>query len=369
MRDFAPEGIKNTAETAEGRVFAACLELARKGKPNWFALAVDELVTVPYVPTDGSSPRLITKRLCFEVPIWVRADDHLALHEKKLEHGGDGSSAYTDVRDIWVNGDNAWERTEQYYKAHKDPMSYLRLLAVQWAGRALEAALRNSDPDRAFDGVPDEVRNSLWTIAFQVAADGAVMTKSLNAVPLVGIEPSAIWGAKTFLSLGAVDGALRLDDWKGHLLTFQLGDLIEAQATRDALVVGHCPQYDDTYGYDWMDLEVRSVLGRDRTLETIRKDEPESATIKGLRALGVALKAAGLMDQDDKADFEVAYYEGGPYQKLFREVIEAISQKRPRDLQGFLDANGWLYDFSPLQIADIREGLRSTHTQANQPKP
>jgi hypothetical protein len=369
MSDFLPEDIIDTATTPEGRVFAACVALARKGTPNHFQLEVDELITVPYVPANGERPRLVTKRLCFDVAIRVNADKHLALHEQKLEHEGDGSSAYTNVRDIWVDGNRAWEKTEQRHKAHKDPMTYLRLLAVQWAGRALEKALQHHDPARAFDGIPDAVRNSLWRIGFQVDGSDALMATALTAIPRIAIQASEAWSAKTFLNIVAVDGEIADSDWKGNLLSFQLSDFAEAQAARDALVVAHCPGYDDTVSYDWMDVGIASAVGRDCRLETVRQEEDESSVVKGLRALGKELRNAGLMDQDDKADFEVAESEGGPYQKLFGEVIEAISRKRPEEFQSFLKANGWDYEFSPLEVASIRDGIEATATSAHRPKP
>ncbi|MCS4089101.1 hypothetical protein [Rhizobium sp. BK176] len=367
MSDFLPEDITDTAATPEGRVFAACVALARKGTPNEFPLQVDELVTAACVPANGAQPRLVTKRLSFEVPIQVASDRHFALHEQKIEHEGDGSSACTEVRDIWVDGPRAWEKTEQHHKSQKDPMAYLRLLAVQWASRALEKALQRSDTARAFDGIPDTVRNALWRISFQVDGSDAMMTRQLSAIPRLAIKPSAVWGAKTFLNIAAVDGKISDDDWKGHLLSFQLADIAEAQAVRDALVVRHCPGYDDTVSYDWMDVGVLSVGAG--PIKAIRQEEEESSVVKGLRALGKALKNVGLMDQDDKGDFEVADVEGGPYQRLFREVIEAVSQKKPSGFRDFLKSEGWEFDFSPLDVANARDSLEAKATNERRPKP
>lgn len=368
---FTIEEIQANTVTPEGRAFKACLDIARRGSPTSFKLVVNETITAAHVPGGGPMVRLVDKQLSFEVDIQVRADSYVVLRDVKMEDG-DASSSYNQDRQLWICGEQAWEKSEQYFKAYKDPMTYLRLQAVQWATKALERALDapGADPYRAFDGITDGIIDVMKEIAFQSDADGAAMVTKLAEVPRLVIEPSAIWGPTVYFNLVSTNEPIGDGDWKRLLLSFQLSDGEEAERVRDALVAEHCADYDSDYGYSWTDSAVinRDHFGsREALLDAIRVLEPETPILKGLRALGHALKGAGLMDINGRADFEVALAEGGDFDD-YRSIIQSVRDMNEHGFKAFLEANGWTYKFDPLDVAEIRH-LRPEPATARQPKP
>ncbi|MDW9481272.1 hypothetical protein GOB57_21745 [Sinorhizobium meliloti] len=370
-RSFKIEDIRTTTE---GRVFDACVELARRGHPTSFKLVVDELVTAAYTPSDGTAPRTVSKRLSFETDIAVRADTYVVLGDVKMEEEGDASSCYNDYRHLWIAGDLAWKREEPYFKTYQDPMTYLRLQAVQWATNALSMALDEpgANPDRAFDGVTEGIVDTIKEMAFQANVDGVEIATSLFGVPRLLIEPSPIWGPSMYLNLKSTRAPILDMDWKQQLLSFQLADTVEAERVRDALVREHCADYDPDYDCSWTDSGVvdkgDTFASRSAMLNAIRIEEAETPVLKGLRSLGTALLAAGLMNQDDKADFEVAFYEGGQ-EAEFKTVVAAVAERNPKGFDRFLEEAGWEFAFSPLDVAELRLDAKPTLNATSTPRP
>jgi hypothetical protein len=357
---FTIEEIMNGAETAEGRVFKACLDLARQGEPTSFKLAVNETITAAYTPRDGSQPRVVTKNLTFQMDIPVRADTHLVIrrYDHETDELGVTEPPLKLERELWIAGETCWEKSKQFHKIYKDPMTYLRMQAAQWATKALERALEEPDADiaRAFDGITDGIMDIIGTIAFQSDGGGGAMVERLSGVPQLVIVPAPVFGPTTYLNLMSTEEAIPNSDWQQLLLSFQLSDGKDAEIVRDALVADYCPDYDEEYSYNWVDTALfdgNKFGSREERLDEIRLQDYENPVIKGLRALSFALKSEGLMDANAQADFEVALTGGGDFED-YRSVVQSVRDANEEGFKAFLGANGWNFAFDPLDVAEIR---------------
>lgn len=375
--------------TPDGRLFDTCVEVARNGTPTVFRLDVDELVSVPHAIGDGSRIELVSKRLSFSIDIPVRTNDLLIFSDTILENPEDGASAYTDVRSFWIDNDRVYERgasLERRSEAsteyglsdepqwtngidrYRDPLHYLRKLAVNWAEHALRSALGNGTPlNRAFDGITDMVIERMGCAVFQVADNKIALAKPAMRLPHVEVSPSALWGESVHFDLSFSSEPIGDFEWKRHLLSFSFAEMEKAIELRDVIVTHFCPAHDDDYNYVWSDASVRLLSDYGRTLTDVERaltmgKDGEPSLSKGLFALGRAMASEKLMTSADLSSVLSLFEEGDI--PAVHSLLSEVATQDPEAFDHFLTKKGWDFSFSPLVLSASRLGL-----ELNQLKP
>ena len=348
-----------TRETSspERRLFDKCVEVAAIGRDTEFNFAINEPVTVPFVPADGSRPRLVTRTLSFEVNIDVfgsQPDGRMLMTEHRREDEGDTRTVRTS---LWAR-EAAYAGTGIEFGRDIDPHSAIRDICVGWAERMVSARL--ADPEKArrfsFDGITDAIREQIAGMAVFVDGDGLpALARRTEIVPRLALVEDPVMGGKHFY--GLVFDRERHRNWKTELCSFPVGDIETARNVRDTLVSTHCPDHDPDFGYDWAD----TVLSRqepgyarvDRSEALLALDGPERILLRGVRALAEAMGAAGLMSLENRADVEEIVSEGGSVDELLAVVRVAADADSER-YAAFLSNAGWNFPFDPVEIAAAR---------------